>query len=139
MVTKTILVSLRQEIRSSRCIDLRRRLWDQAWLPTNTLLGDSTCWRRSINLPVAHPEHLFDSLNNILYGDKDNTCFYGTRALSKNNWSRFMTTKRFEGYFHRFIKYFGISTHSFFKFSSKVYFGILVSGPFPLFAFGENL
>ena len=107
MVTKTILVSMRQEIRCSRCIDLRRHLWDQAWLPTNTLLGDSTCWRRSINLPVAHPEHLFDSLNNILYGDKDNTCFYGTRALSKNNWSRFMTTKRFEGYFHRFIKYFG--------------------------------
>ena len=48
-------------IRCSSCIDLKRCLWDQAWPPSHTLLGDSTRWRRLINLPVAHPEHLFDS------------------------------------------------------------------------------
>ena len=42
----------------------KRHLWYQARL--STTLGDSNRWRGSINLPVAHPEHLFDITKFIM-------------------------------------------------------------------------
>ena len=66
-------------IRCSLCIDLRRRLWYQAGL--STMLGDSNRWRGSVNLPVAHLEHLFDmfskNLKSIFFGGKQKI-FLGT-------------------------------------------------------------